>query len=461
VLSIPNFPRLTRWLNRGIHTLSWVLLVLGLLLGLAWGVLHLWIVPRIADYRPALERLAQQTMGVPVRIGALSAQSTGWAPSFELRHIELLDAQGRPGLILPRVVLAISVRSVLRLHLEQLVLDAPELDIRLTAAGRWQIAGLDLPQTPKGDNAAADWLFSQNEILIRNGTLRWTNERAHLPPKAMLRPFNLAEITATPLQAETLALREVDLILRNSVRHHELRLDATPPEQWGKRFVSMGHFKRGLLSNHAGQFGDWSGQVYAYFPSVDVSQLRRHVPLGADIQSGQGALRVWSDFEKGQWAGGAVDTDLTDLRVRLSPQYPPMAFDSLSGRLAAQMRPTGFEISTRQLSFVSAEGLRWPGGNMTLAYTHEQPKTRKPAQGRLQADHLDLEALRDLSLRLPLPETLHQQLQSQQITGQVEALQLSWQGPWQKPQNYEVQTSVHSLNLPAQTSANGRGWPGL
>ncbi|MGV0982965.1 MAG: YhdP family protein [Limnohabitans sp.] len=461
MLSIPNFPRLTRWLNRGTHTLSWVLLVLGLLLGLAWGVLHLWIVPRIADYRPALERLAQQTMGVPVRIGALSAQSTGWAPSFELRHIELLDAQGRPGLILPRVVLAISVRSVLRLHLEQLVLDAPELDIRLTAAGRWQIAGLDLPQTPKGDNAAADWLFSQNEILIRNGTLRWTNERAHLPPKAMLRPFNLAEITASPLQAETLALREVDLILRNSVRHHELRLDATPPEQWGKRFVSMGHFKRGLLSNHAGQFGDWSGQVYAYFPSVDVSQLRRHVPLGADIQSGQGALRVWSDFEKGQWAGGTVDTDLTALRVRLSPQYPPMAFDSLSGRLAAQMRPTGFEISTRQLSFVSAEGLRWPGGNMTLAYTHEQPQTRKPAQGRLQADHLDLEALRDLSLRLPLPETLHQQLQSQQITGQVEALQLSWQGPWQKPQNYEVQTSVHSLNLPAQTSANGRGWPGL
>jgi uncharacterized protein YhdP len=109
VLSIPNFPRLTRWLNHGIHALSWVLLVLGLLLGLAWGVLHLWIVPRIADYRPALERLAQQTMGVPVRIGALSAQSTGWVPSFELRRIELLDAQGRPGLILPRVVLALSL----------------------------------------------------------------------------------------------------------------------------------------------------------------------------------------------------------------------------------------------------------------------------------------------------------------------------------------------------------------
>ena len=71
MLSLPRFPRLSLWLNRCIHGLSWGLLVLGLLLGLAWGVLHLWIVPRIADYRPALEHLVQQTMGVPVRIGEI------------------------------------------------------------------------------------------------------------------------------------------------------------------------------------------------------------------------------------------------------------------------------------------------------------------------------------------------------------------------------------------------------
>lgn len=466
MLSLPRFPRLSLWLNHGIHGLSWALLVLGLLLGLAWGVLHLWIVPRIADYRPALERLAQQTMGVPVRIGEISAQSTGWAPSFELRHIELLDSQGRPGLSLPRVVLAISVRSVLQLRLEQLVLDAPELDIRLTAAGQWQIAGLDLPKSSPTDSAAADWLFSQNEVLIRNGRLRWTNEQAHLPLKTLsrlgTRAITPAALPAT--QAPTLTLRDVDLVLRNSVRHHDMRLDATPPEGWGERFVSMGRFKRGLLSTHAGQFSDWSGQVYAYFPQVDVSQLRQHVQLGADIRSGQGSLRIWNDFENGQWTGGAADTDLMDLNIQFDPQYAPLAFESLSGRLAAQVRPAGFELSTRQLAFVSAEGLRWPGGNLSLVYAHEQAQTRKPAQGRLQADHLDLEALRELSLRLPLPAELHQPMQSLQITGQVESLQLSWQGPWQNPQNHEVQARVQNLNLPAQSIQSGNsvpGWPGL
>lgn len=463
--SPPPFPRLSLWLHRCVHGVSWGLLVLGLLLGLAWGVLHLWIVPRIADYRPALERLAQQTMGVPVRIGELSAQSTGWVPSFELRRIELLDAQGRPALSLPRVVLAISVRSVLRLSLEQLVLDAPELDIRLTAAGQWQIAGLDLPASPQGDSAAADWLFSQNEVLIRGGTLRWTNERAQLPLKAMVRHGAVAAPAVSAPQAQTLALRDVDLILRNSARHHDMRLDATPPESWGERFVGMGRFKRGLLSTHAGQLADWSGQIYAYFPQVDVSQLRQHVQLGADIQAGQGALRLWSDFANGQWTGGAADTELTDLNIRFGPQYPPLALDSLSGRLAAQVRTDGFEIATRQLSFVTAQGLRWPGGNLTLAYTPAQAATRLSAQGRIQADQLDLEALRDLSLRLPLPEALQQRVQALPVTGRVESLQMGWQGPWQDPQNYDVQARLHDLNLPPQPTGtdpvHSPSWPGL
>ena len=462
MLSIPHFPRLTRWLNHGIHALSWVLLVLGLLLGLAWGILHLWIVPRIADYRPALERLAQQTMGVPVRIGAVSAQSTGWVPSFELRRIELLDAQGRPGLILPRVVLAISVRSVLRLRLEQLVLDAPELDIRLTAAGQWQIAGLDLPANPQGDSAAADWLFSQNEVLIRSGTVRWTNERAQRPLTVLSKLPSADKALTSP---ETLALREVDLVLRNSTRFHDLRLDATPPEEWGARFVTVGRFKRGLLSTHAAQFSDWSGQAYAYFPQVDVAQLRQQVQLGADIQSGQGALRLWSDFEKGQWTGGAADTDLTDVNIRLDAQHEALAFERLSGRVLAQVLPQQFTLGFRDLSFVSAEGLHWPGGNLNLNYTHEQVQARKPAQGRLQGDHIDLQALRDLSLRLPLPDGLHRQLQASDVTGQVDALQLSWVGDWDRPQSYEAQAKLKNLNLPAlasrATPANAPSWPGL
>ena len=155
----PTEAPLRPWLARAVRLVLWGLLVAGLVLGLAWATLHFWIVPRIAEFRPALESLARQSLGVPVRIGGISAQSTGWVPSFELSDIELQDPQGRPALHLPKVQVALSLQSVVQGKLDQLVLDAPELTLRLLANGQWQIAGIDWRRSYGGDSPAADWLL--------------------------------------------------------------------------------------------------------------------------------------------------------------------------------------------------------------------------------------------------------------------------------------------------------------
>ena len=220
--------RLQRWLAELFRLVLWGLLVTGLVLALAWASLHFWIVPRIDEFRPALERLARQSLGVPVRIGSLSAQSSGWVPSFELRDIALLDPEERPALVLPKVVVALSLRSALLLKLDQLVLDRPELDVLQTADGHLQVAGLSWGMT-EGESVVADWLFSQRELIVRGGVLRWHTA-----------PFDPSSAdTATPLRLE-----DVDLVVRNSSRKHLLRLDATPPAAWGERFVIQGQFRR-------------------------------------------------------------------------------------------------------------------------------------------------------------------------------------------------------------------------
>ncbi|MBC7599626.1 MAG: hypothetical protein H7238_11505, partial [Polaromonas sp.] len=73
-------------------------LALWLLFGVAWGLLHGWIVPRISEFRPRLETLASQALGVPVRIGGIAARPGGLIPSFELSDVTLLDGQGREAL---------------------------------------------------------------------------------------------------------------------------------------------------------------------------------------------------------------------------------------------------------------------------------------------------------------------------------------------------------------------------
>ncbi len=450
VPSLPHFPRLTLVLSRLMRVVAWVLLVLGVSLGMAWTALHFWIVPRIDTHRPALERLAQKTIGVPVRIGEISAESTGWVPSFELRNIELLDPEGRTALRLPKVMIAISVRSVLGLKLEQLVLDGPELDVRQMANGRWRVAGLDWTPPKGGDNAAADWLFAQREVIVRGGTLHWTRENA---------PHN--PVQTDPASA-SVSLRDLDLVLRNSARHHDVRLDATPPDNWGQRFVTIGRFKRNLLSIHPGQWADWTGQVYTYLPQMDVARLGPYLPAGVKITSGQGSLRLWNDVNNGQWAGGVADVHLTGLQTAWAQNEAPLTFERFSGRLGGRVSPLGFEVSTQHLAFVSDQGLAWPGGNAALTYTH--PQGKNAASGQLQADHLDLLALREVALRMPLPDVWRQRLQQQTVSGQVEALQWRWQGDWQTPQRYDGQVTLQKLSLPPPTTRQGEKqarWPGV
>ena len=118
----------------------------------------------------------------------------------------------------------------------------------------------------------------------------------------------------------------------------------------------------------------------------------------------------------------------------------------MAGRLSA----SGFEVSTRDLAFasshISAHDLAWPGGNMAMQYIY--PQGSSPARGRLQADHLDLQALREVALHLPLPEMLATTLAQHEISGELAALQMRWQGDWQAPSTYSAQASLNQLHLP-------------
>jgi len=434
------------WLMRLSRALAWLALAIGLCIGMGWAALHLWIVPRIGDFRPALERLATRTMGIPVQIGALQAESTGWAPSFELRDIRLLDAQGQPALSLPRVLVAISVRSVLNLGLEQLVLDRPELDVRHTASGQWLVAGLTLGTPGSENSAAADWLFSQREVVVRGGAVRWTSERAH------------QSTGHDPQDAPALTLTDVDIVLRNTLHRHDLRLDATPPAEWGERFVLMGNFHRGLLSTHPGHFKDWDGQAYAHFPQVDVSLMRQHVRLGVDLLSGQGRLRLWSDIGGGEWMGGTADLDLRSVSLRLKPDLQPLGFAQISGRVSGHQGTKDWSVKTQQLAFVSDQGLTWPGGNVSVQYNLAQ--AGQPAKGQLQGKQLDLQALREVALRLPLPEHWHTRLSEHAVEGQVRALRLQWEGPADAMQQYQGQIEADQLRI-QKLAATGTPGPGL
>ncbi len=432
-------PRPSRLLKLAAVTAPWVLgLVLGmwLVLGMAWGALHGWIVPRIAEFRPQLEATAGRLLGAPVRIGSIAATSGWLVPSFELKDVVLLDAEGREGLRLARVMAMLSPRSLVRLGFEQLVIDGPVLDVRRTADGRILLAGIDISGDAHGnDGWAADWIFAQRELAVRQATVRWTDELQGLAP---------------------VELQQADLVIRNSARRHQIRLDATPPAAWGERFSLRASMRQSLLNPRRGNWREWDGPVYADFPRVDLAHLRPHADLGLDaeggLQAGHGAVRVWADVVHGDVLGGTVDLALQDASARLGADLAPLAFQHLQGRLSGKRLANGLELKTEALRFATAAdgdgaSATWNQGDVYLRYLRGE--SRVPGVGELRADRIDLAALAAVAQRLPLSPALHAEFASLAPSGQIEELAASWTGRIEAPASYRAHGRVQNLALAA------------
>ena len=420
----------------GLVAFAWVVVVV------AWSALHIFIVPRIGDYREALQEQASRAMGVRVDIGSIRAQSGWLLPWFEVSDIVLFDREGREALRLPRVLAAVSPRSVLFGQFEQLDIEQPELEIRRDADGHVWVAGLDTGAA--GDGSGADWFFSQPEFVVRQGVVHWRDES---------RPSEAQTI------APALTLRGVDVSVKNHGFQHELRLDATPPDALGQRMSVRGKFYQ-VPWQRAGDTSQWTGELFADLPYVDIAALRQWVALdkGLSLQEGRGAMRVWTDVQKGQPTGVTADVALDAVTARLGADLLPLGLRHVHGRVGAQWQDGEVEISSQDLVFDTQEGEHWPGGVLRVSWRGDAFES-----GTVSADRLDLDALAQISQRLPLPAQLREILARVQPQGQVNQLKATWQKKEGAALQYGARGQVRQLSLlrDAQLDSPLANLPGL
>lgn len=439
-------PSLTLWATAA-QVLLVVLAAGWLLLAIGWAMIHFWIVPRASEFRPQLQTLASKATGLQVDIGELSAHSAGVFPSFELKQVHLQGAAGGPGLLLPQVLVTLSPRSVLTGSLEQLVLHGAELDVRRTADGRLLLAGMALSPDADQSNTLADWLMSQREWALQNGRVRWTDEQ----------------------HGVALSLTAVDAVMRHPGQQHLLRVDATPPPEWGERFSLQGSFKQPVLSGSASDWHQWSGELYGQFSRVDAAPLQAYTRLaGLPLQRGVGALRAWVDVQEGRMVGGVADVALSQISMAVpsaaqsaSPR-PPLNLEHLSARLGWQERRgragQGLDLQTEALSLQLTNGLNWTGGKLALKLDRSAPGPW--SAGQLKADRLDLQLLAQLAQHLP-QEGSWQPLLAQAPQGQIKELEGQWQGPLTAPQAWKLSGRLSGLALAADSPTGRPGMAGV
>jgi len=405
---------------------AWVVVLI------AWSALHIFIVPRIGDYRDVLQQQASRAMGVRLEIGGIQTQGGWWVPWFEVNDVRLFDREGREALRLPRVLAAVSPLSLVRGKFEQLDIEQPELEIRRDAQGHVWVAGLDTQMG--GEGGGADWFFSQPEFVVRGGVVHWRDE---------------SRADRTQASAPVLTLKAVDMSIQNRWFRHELRADVTPPEALGRRISVRGKFYQRPWQS-AGDWAQWSGEAFAELPYVNLATLRQWISMdkGLSLQEGRGAVRVWADVDKGQPVGVTADVALDAVDVRLGADLLPLSLRHVHGRLGAQAVAGDVEISSQDLVFDTQEGEHWPGGVVRVGWRGDGFDA-----GSLSADRLDLDALTQIGQRLPLPEAWRTMLARVQPQGQVNQLKATWQKNDDNTLHYSSHGQVRQLSMQRDTLA--------
>ena len=453
-----SLPRWWRRAQRLARAAGLALLLLWAVLLAAWLALRWAILPHIDEWRPSVERVASRSLGLKVGLGAIRVQTAGWTPTFELHDLRVYDRDGLEALQVQRVQAALSPRALLAaaLRFEQIVIDGARLQARRDVQGRWHFAG----QAWEGDFDAADarardWLLRQGEFVVRHAELHWIDERAGTAP---------------------LTLRDLQFVLRNGLRSHALRLDATPPPHWGQRFSLRARFTQPLLAR-PGELQRWSGTLFADFPQVDAAALRRQLSLPFDPAEGDGALRAWIDIVDGSVRKATADFALRAVTLQLAPTSQPsqpsqplqplqpsqpLRLQQLLGRVALARDASGIELRLRQLAAAAPADRAappWSIGDVRLSWQQAQDLHQRWTRdtpvtgGEFSADALDLRSLGPLIDALPADAALRERLAGLAPSGHADKLRLRWSGAPQQPDSYRIDAKLRDLTLRAGVSS--------
>ena len=432
----PSVPRAVRVLRFAANAI---------VLAVAFACLLLLLVrfvafPRIEAHRDDIAAELSARIGQPVRIGTIATGWDGWNPRLSIRGFTVGAAGGlgEPVLDLPRVDLVVSWTSLpaLDLRLRELAIEGPRLAVRRDTRGRIHVAGIEIDADTAGDDSrVSDWLLRQPRIVVHDGLVAWTDELRRAPQ---------------------LVLDHVSLRVEQRFGEHRFGLTGVPPPEVAAPLEVRGEFSGGSLR-------EWQkarGRTYLRLDFADLAAWAEWLPLPVRVDRGTGALRLWFDFADGAPRAITADVELANVRARLGDDVPEVELAHVAGRIAGRQDGTHREITTRALTFASADAVAVPPTDLTLR--HDDASGDKPAHGELAVDRLDLAPVSALAGHLPLPARWRGWLAGLAPRGVLKQGRLAWDGPADAPTRYttagefvDVAFAPHE-GVPGVTGANGR-----
>lgn len=414
-----------------VRSLAAAAALLLLLVALAWASLHWLIVPRIDDFRPQLAAWAGQALDAHVSAQRLSAQSQGWLPTLVVQGLEITDANGQPGLQAGRASVRLSPWNLLRGRIDALDVDAATVWLRRDAGGGIRAAGVALTPDADDSGVALHWLLAQPRISLHGGQLHWVDA------------WHDHEFT----------LDAVDVDLRGRDRRLALSVEAGSTSS-SPHLSLAARLRRPLWPLRAGNWRHWGGRLQLDVQGLPVTQLADALALdtrwGVRLDAGTATLHVQGNASDGQLGEFEASVSLQQLAGRLGRYVQPLQLQTLDGTVRWQRQAEGAQVTLDDVQLAWPDGSSLTGSSATLSYALA-PEADAPM--RLQASHVDLDALQQLARHLPLPHALQRALHELRPAGWLDTLDARWLGPLRLTRNWQARGRIHELAVAARPVA--------
>jgi uncharacterized protein (TIGR02099 family) len=428
-------------LKRGLRTVGAFAFGLYILFIILILLLRYLVLPHVTNYRGDIERLASANLKTRVTIGAIAADWEGLRPRLSLNDVRVYDKRNDVAISLPQTEATLSWDSFLtfEIRLHRLEIDDANLDIKRLSNGVITVGGVTIDTEPGSGGGLSDWLLDQRRIVIRGGTISWTDEQRHAP---------------------TLTFSQAYLLISRFGIRHRFALSFTPPADLASPLDVRGYFDHGLLADAANS-NDWSGQLYLKVDYVDLAAWHNFLDLPISLRSGSGALRTWLKFSPLEERQGRLtrlpqmvaDIQLANVVTRVSSELPELTMTSLKGRVSASQGEQRDLLRLINLQVEAGPGQVFDDTNLDAEQNIDSKG--QVSGGQLHADSLTLDTLAALGQNLPIGQDVREHLTSMAPRGVLQRFTYRWNGVLEKPSHFRLDTSFKGLSVRGQTPPAG------
>lgn len=372
------------------------------------------LAPLLAEYRTEVQQQAQAALGMPLRIGRLQGSWRNLGPLLVAHDVQL--GEGARSIQLQQLRLAPDLLGSLmqrRLVVERVELEGLKLNLQQIDAGNWQVKGWLPAQTPAAESALPD----KSALLLGLSRVLLFNSQITLEPRGM------APVTFT----------YVNLGWRNSGTRQRLDGQITLPDGQPLSFSLKGRL----------DLADWQRSPAQLYLSLPQSDWARWMPAGLLPGLRAEVLQVggefWFSLAEGVLQRAVARVHAPQLRLGAG-QNPTADVQDLAVTAYLDRDAQDYRLRLESLAF-SLEQTRW--GPAQLLLRQQTGSSAAAEQWQLQADHLQLEALAQLALRLaPVPEQAAVWLAGLDPRGQLSNLQVDY-----RPQQTDAGRLRFAANL--------------